>query len=87
MGCANLTSIDAPGGCSLGAVGWGFAFRTPQLRHVDADTIGATSVGSQFLDCSGLQDADRRRLQSMMTRTQHQGRKHHRSTDPLPGAL
>ena len=70
-GCANLTSIEAPGGCSLGAVGRGFAYDTPQLRHVDADTSRATSVGNEFLDRSGLQDADRRRLQSTMTRTQH----------------
>lgn len=70
--CANLTSIEAPGGCSLGAVGRGFAYDTPQLRHVDADNIRATSIGGQFLDRSGiLEDADRRRLQSTMTRTHH----------------
>ena len=71
-GCAHLTSLEAPGGCSLGAVGRDFAVETPQLRHVDADNIRATSIGDGFLRLSGiLEEADRRQLQSTMTRTHH----------------
>ena len=64
--CRNLMCIEAPGGCSLGAVGGGFASDTPQLRYVDAEHIGATSIGDGFLGNSGVAPEDRPRLQSLM---------------------
>ena len=56
--CPNLTSIEAPGGCSLGAVGDFFAEGTRKLRHVDLGRMGMTSVGYEFLRESGLKRVD-----------------------------
>ena len=56
--CPNLTSIEAPGGCSLGAVGNRFAYGTPQLRRVDLGLMGMTLVGYDFLRESGLKRVD-----------------------------